>query len=66
MLHLIILMIDVVITLICSNLPKVRILTQGGMEMLKHKVRKVKVSLDNWVVKAVLLVLGVWGTHPQP
>ena len=66
MLHLIVMMTDVVVSLICSDLSKVRILIQGGMEMLKHKVRKVKVLLDDWVVKAVLLVLGVWSTHPQP
>ena len=66
MLHLSDLVLDVVIAVICSDLPKVRILIQGGMEMLKHKVRKVRVLFDNWVVKAVLLVLGVWSTHPQP
>ena len=60
-------MIELIIKLISSYSSKVRILTQGGMKMLKHNAITLKSLLvDSWVVKAVLLVLGVWGALPQP
>ncbi len=35
--------------------------------MLKHNAIKLKdLLVDSWVVRAVLLVLGVWGALPQP
>ena len=63
MLHLV-LLIDVIVALICSG-SKVRIFIQGGMELLKHTIMKVKTLFDCWVVKAVLLVLDRWLT-PSP
>ena len=60
MLHLV-LFIDATVALICSS-SKIRIYNQGGMQMLKQTVNKAKAFFDCWVVKAVLLVLGVLST----
>jgi len=55
--------IDAIVALICSC-SIFRIYNQGGMFMLKHKIIGAKAFFDNWVAKAVLLVLGMLLTTP--
>jgi len=57
--------IDVVVAILPRSDSKVQTL-KGGMCMLKRNVKRVKVVLDNWVVKAILSILGIWLCYPQP
>ncbi|MED3982198.1 hypothetical protein [Priestia megaterium] len=58
--------IDVIVAVLSSGFSKVQFLKGGGMSMLRRNVERVKLVLDNWVVKAFLLILGVWFASPQP
>lgn len=66
MLVLVISIIDFIVTLLSSSMSKVQILKGGMCNMIKQKVEKVKSFLDNPVVKAFLLISGMWFTLPQP
>ncbi len=59
-------LIDFVVTLFITNFSKVQILKGGMYNMSKLIIKKVKVVLDNFVVKAILLTLGIWLCYPQP
>ncbi|ALS74951.1 hypothetical protein AUC31_06795 [Planococcus rifietoensis] len=62
---LVISVIDFIVALITRSYFKVRIL-KGGMYMLKQTILKVRNLLSNLFVKAFLLILGVWSSHPLP